>query len=272
MKKLYCSCLAWIFTWLLAGNSAFGQGLLTPSGAPAPTMKTLDQVQPRIPITSLPINITQPGSYYLTQSFAQIFQAQAIFIQTNNVTIDLCGFTVQSTGGGGVTGISISSLASVGITNVQVRNGTITGFTAAGIKCFGTRNCIFEDLAVTECGATGLDMQDFGSYPVAGNVVRRCRFCDNGGSGVALGSSAADIQNVFENCDSINNTSAGFALAAPGNFIMNCRASGNANNYVITGGNRGGVIVLPTANSVAISGASGGLGTGSTDPYVNLSY
>src|ERR1700722_17008335 len=44
--------------------SAFSQGSLTPPGAPAPTMLTLSQIEPRTPISSLPFNITRPGSYY----------------------------------------------------------------------------------------------------------------------------------------------------------------------------------------------------------------
>ena len=55
---------------LLLPPSAFGQGSLTPPGAPTPTMKTLDQIEPRTPIdaTHTPgdanalFNITQSGS------------------------------------------------------------------------------------------------------------------------------------------------------------------------------------------------------------------
>lgn len=43
-----------------------GQGSLTPPGAPAPTMRTLDQVEPRTPISALPYVISKSGSYYVT--------------------------------------------------------------------------------------------------------------------------------------------------------------------------------------------------------------
>jgi hypothetical protein len=56
--------------------SAFPQGSLTPPGAPAPFMKALDEVEPRIniqrTINPLPndanyhLIIGAPGSYYLT--------------------------------------------------------------------------------------------------------------------------------------------------------------------------------------------------------------
>lgn len=48
-------------------STAFAQGSLTPPpGAPAPTMITLQQIEPRTPISSVPFTITTPGSYYLT--------------------------------------------------------------------------------------------------------------------------------------------------------------------------------------------------------------
>ncbi len=47
-------------------SSLHAQGPLAPPGAPAPTFKTLQQVEPRTPISALPFTISQPGSYYLT--------------------------------------------------------------------------------------------------------------------------------------------------------------------------------------------------------------
>lgn len=41
---------------------------LTPPGPPAPTMKPLDQVEARTPISSLPFVINAAGSYYLTRN------------------------------------------------------------------------------------------------------------------------------------------------------------------------------------------------------------
>src|SRR5947207_1497513 len=75
------------------------QGALTPPGAPAPTMKTLAQIEPRTPISVLPFTISTPGSYYFTGNLTATADGVAITVSAENVTIDLNGFTLASGGG-----------------------------------------------------------------------------------------------------------------------------------------------------------------------------
>lgn len=49
-------------------ESVWGQGSLFPSGAPAPNMKSLEQVEPRTAITNIPWVIGTTGSYDLVKS------------------------------------------------------------------------------------------------------------------------------------------------------------------------------------------------------------
>jgi hypothetical protein len=99
------------------------QGSLTPPGAPAPTMKSLDQIEARTPISSAPYTITQPGSYYLTHNLT-VSSGDGIDITTNGVTLDLNGFTISSTAAS-ATGNGI--LLNSGWSDITICNGHIRG-------------------------------------------------------------------------------------------------------------------------------------------------
>jgi hypothetical protein len=106
-----------------APRSLHAQGALIPSGPPAPSMKTLAQIEPRTPISSAPFIITQPGSYYLTTNLT-VSSGDAIQINANQVTLDLNGFGIYSTAPVATnTGILLASSR----TNITISNGYIVG-------------------------------------------------------------------------------------------------------------------------------------------------
>ncbi|HEV2454306.1 MAG TPA: hypothetical protein VGY98_08595 [Verrucomicrobiae bacterium] len=148
------------------------QGALTPPGAPAPTMLTLSQIEPRTPISFSPsqIVINQPGSYYLTTNLT-VIGGNAIVIAANNVTLDLNGFTIFSTSAT-PSGMAIQLGSGGGITNVTILNGHITsGITNSaggvyggggfyyGIQYFSpSYNILVKDVSVIGCYYNGINL------------------------------------------------------------------------------------------------------------------
>jgi hypothetical protein len=221
--------------------AAFGQGSLTPPGAPAPTMKTLDQIEARTPVDAAhtPGNaiaqfiITQPGSYYLTTNIVGVSGQRGIQIQTGNVTLDLNGFSMF-----GVSGVyqAIYLPFASTTTNVTVRNGIIIGW-IQGIYCFG-QNEIFEQLNVSQNLGDGIDCSD-------GTQITGCTVNGNGQSGIEVNGSACLVRD--NNCAG-NNTANNSAVA--GIYILGSRNRIEANH--ITGSGSGaagyGILVVNSSN------------------------
>jgi hypothetical protein len=104
-------------------STLFAQGSLTPPGAPAPTMRTLTQIEPRTAIASTPFTISQPGSYYLSANLTAV--SNAIVINANGVTLDLNGFTISSSATNAVINGGTAILINSGLSDLAIYNGHI---------------------------------------------------------------------------------------------------------------------------------------------------
>ncbi|MDB6058956.1 MAG: Parallel beta-helix repeat [Verrucomicrobiales bacterium] len=210
MKKNYLFAVA-ILISTLCSTSVRGQGSLTPPGGPAPTMKTLSQIEPRTPISALPYSITTPGSYYFTTNLSG---SNGITIVTNNVTLDLSGFTLQGVSST-VSGINISGAYN----HITVRNGCISGWSLRGIDGFyngGTRNTLYENLIVSSNGYGGI-VSDKNS------IIRNCCAYGNGFGNTFVGLSTESGQIV--DCVARGNASAG--IFGYNTTIRNCVSESN---------------------------------------------
>ncbi len=239
-------------------TSAFAQGALTPPGAPAATMKSLAQIEPRTPISSLPFNINAPGSYYLTTNLTGPVNANGIVINSGDVTLDLGGFAVV---GALDSGSGIFVYAS--FTNILIRNGTIRGWAGNGVGMNSStiRNVVIEHLNISGSGQIGIQAYNAiisdctiigsGSQGIFASActVRDCSVDKSGTSGIYLlfgtashclvqrsgmdgiyinASGCVVNDNVFQGNNTVNSPgSAGILINDSNNRIENNHVTGN---------------------------------------------
>jgi hypothetical protein len=122
----------------LSAGIALAQGPLAPSGPPGPTMRSLAQVEPRIPISTPGTVISQPGSYYLTNSITVSAPGGiGIQITARDVQLDLGGFTISADSSVDVAGRQGIRVNPPEAANIVIRNGNIRGskvFTASSVS------------------------------------------------------------------------------------------------------------------------------------------
>src|SRR6266446_3958161 len=158
MKRWRCICALMCTLLFTSTLSIFAQGSLTPPGTPAPTMKSLDQIEARTPISTFGTTLTVSGSYYLTTNLLSgSSTGNAITIDTgaHDITIDLNGFTIGSTnppGGDSSVGILIN-----GAVNITVRNGQLTGFARAVRATGDFYGIVVENVHAKGCHRSGIE-------------------------------------------------------------------------------------------------------------------
>jgi parallel beta-helix repeat protein len=259
-------------------------GSLTPPGPPAPTMKTLDQVEARTPISSLPYTISMPGSYYLTGNLQGVSGSDGIKVTADNVSIDLNGFALVGVTGA-LTGINAGS-ASPYPNNLTVRGGTIRDW-ANGIEAPNSLNLLFQDLVVAANTTYGIDggsgmishvLARGNSYGITlrdptGGTVKDCVAIDNSSIGIFVYYNTLVVDNqAFRNNDGIYVLSSGNKVDS--NHVVTNSSYGIVVNAVLN------VIIRNTAiNSglsnyhIAAGSDVGPIGTAAaaTSPWANIS-
>jgi len=243
-----------LFVVLGIGTVGFGAGTLTPQGAPAPTMKTLDEIDQSVSNTTAAVKIAEPrtpliegasgviidgngtiyinqsGSYYLTTNLTVSF-GNGIVVSTNGVTVDLNGFTIRSTAATpGYSGIEI------GASHVSIFNGHIESrvvydssanddqFTGSGFQ-HGIRAPLssYSSVRIRNISVSGCDLN--GIYILTqDSLVESCTVRVVGNYGIMAG--------VVKNCSAI--TCGGVAIS--GTQIIDCRGSSTADTGIYSGG------------------------------------
>jgi hypothetical protein len=210
--------LAALSTLNLQPSTGFAQGSLTPPGAPAPMMKTLAQVEPRTPISSLPFTISVPGSYYVTTNLTGASGSHGIAIAADNVTLDLNGFSLLGLSSS-LDGIHVNGA----YTNITVRNGVITGWGSRGVNAYTaghSRNLMFERLSISANGSYGIQTE-------AGSEVRDCYCMSNVLDGIY------SVGGLISGCVAREN--GGCGINANYCSVRDCQVWNNGNMGIYTG-------------------------------------
>ncbi len=278
--SLKLAALALLSSFILHPACLLAQGNLTPPGAPAATMRTLDQIygrtDARIPIanSTSAVTISQPGSYYLTTNLT-VSVGAGIIIATNGVTLDLNGYTIRSTA---ASADNVAILLNGGLRNITIGNGFIesgvtnnagtysgSGF-GRGIDYLNPApaNVLVSRVSVAGCLSHGIYLGLGDSTVVEGCTVRTA-----GGIGVYAStiktSSAIDCGSIaiyghqVSDCRGESSISFGvFAVTA-----LNCYGSSNSgigvdattalNCYGFTAGNSIGVSANTAQNCLGSS-------------------
>jgi len=255
--------------------TASAQGPLTPPGPPGPVYKTLQQVEPRVDVQTLPGNdealfiISQPGSYYLSGNITGVAGKSGIGIRSSDVVLDLNGFALL-----GVpdpfSGIEAGSRR-LPYTNIVVRNGTVSGWGGVGVDIgLGKANVLVEHLQV-QTNSTGISISgeirncraygnafsgligsrilncianSNGGIGISGNEIIACTANSNGGSGIAASSGGFHAAGVVRDCEASLNGDAGIfavsnSLLVTGNHLVfnNVNASPNYGEIASGGSN-----------------------------------
>lgn len=202
--------------WVSAGS------LTPPPGPITPTMKDLDDVEPRIAIrndfdTLTPVQITFPGSYYLAEDILALPGRDGIEILTSNVTLDLNGFMVQGN-------LEVGSLAGIKVTgnrsNIAVQNGVVRDFFDEGLNFSTAERTLIEQVRSLNNGEHGM---------LLGRAARvnHCIASGNGDDGISAGEWANISHSV-----ATNNSDHGI-LVLQGSVVTNCVGAGNAGTGII---------------------------------------
>lgn len=221
----------WLMSW---GQCGFSQGSLSPAGAPAESMKTLAQVEPRTPISSAPYTITQSGSYYLTTNLNS--SGHGVVVQADRVTLDLMGFALTGDRGAGEYGVWLAGTTNALLRDIVVRGGMVSGF-GSGVRLDSVQGCRVDGLTISSNSSHGI-LLDATRSRCEGNMFAGCFVAGNGAHGVYFESYFGTcIGNMVRNCNIIGN--GGIGVNVDGSSSAMCDDNTIADSSVITNGAEG---------------------------------
>jgi hypothetical protein len=204
--SLVVSCA---FSW-----AARAGDLNPPPGPVAPTMKTLEAIEPRVCVQELPGApnathvISEDGAYYLVADIVGEAGKHGILITADRVSLHLGPFSIEGVPGSldGVHMAPPSGLSVVSIRGDGAAATRIGGFDGDGVRIDGALSVSIAGLTLSENGADGVDVAF--SVPADGKYEPYCAMDDvatvaNGGHGAVVVASSVSMKipiSVMRSC------------------------------------------------------------------------
>lgn len=213
---------------MLAGARAAHAGPLDPPAGPVTsTGKTLTEIEPRTPINSTNTpgdansiyKITAPGSYYLAGNLMGVSGRHGIEIDSDDVSIDLCGFNVEGVPGS-LDGINVTSRRD----RLSICNGIVHRWGGSGIHIAPIGQG--DGSRVERIISRGNTLH--GIVVGVSSVVRDCEAISNGGQGFS-----GAFASLFSGSIAYGNVQGGFTLSQ-GSTATGCSAMSNNGHGFLT--------------------------------------
>lgn len=234
---------------LLTATTTLPAGALSPPAAPAPTAGP----EPRIAVSpqttpgspSSVYAILAPGSYYLTGNLAGESGKSGLFIDADDVTLDLNGFEIIGTAGA-TDAIAISAFR-----GLRIHGGTIRSWPGAGVTGTALSDSTIEDLFIANCGGAAIAVQ--ADCRIVDCTVRQC------GNGIV----AADSAQV-RGC-TLQQLQTGGITVGPASLVSSCVVNAVSGGTGIVAGSRSIIVDCSVAQCIdGISAGQNGLVRGCT--------
>ena len=208
-----------------------------------------------VDINVLPFIIDQPGTYTMTTDLDQpVLGANAITIVASNVVLDLGGHALTGNQGGGVVVVGVSEVTVMngvisgfgnGVTLDNASGNTVTGITASfnnyGIVMFNASQNLIQ-------GNTCNNQLGLGIWILFanGNTLLENTCNDNFTAGIEID---GDGNTLDSNTTNNNSLQGGILLNGNGNILHKNNANNNAHGILFTGPGGANTLLKNTTNN-----------------------
>lgn len=200
---------------------------------PVPLVPASTMVQPTQVISRLPFVISSPGRYVLSGSLAAADRPargaeSGIVIGTDHVELDLDGHLLIGAEGT-ASGISVRLPEKRdALTDICVRNGTLTGWGGLGVDLRAVQGARLIDLHAVHNGAQRTTMA--GIYVGDAALVQGCTALSNSGAGIIAGDGS-----LLEGCLASRNGLEGFVLDGGASARASSAVSNGRDGFLLNG-------------------------------------